>query len=86
MLRMSFDPLLSNHESTLKWLLLQIGGVAPSEPAFTGTTLPDRVATDGRVRDNLLGRLIPRCNLGLKPFLWIRRSAPDSSFTSNEHF
>ena len=62
---MSFDPLLTNLEFTLKWLLLQIGGVAPSGLAFTGTTLPDRVATHVRVRDNRLGRLIPRCNLGL---------------------
>jgi hypothetical protein len=47
--------------------------VAPSEPAFTGTILPDRVATDGRVRDNRLGRLIPRCNWAFQAFLWIRR-------------
>jgi hypothetical protein len=32
---MSFDPFLTDQEYTLKWLLLQIVGVAPSEPAFT---------------------------------------------------
>jgi hypothetical protein len=37
---MSFDPLLSNHESTLKWLLLQIVGEAPSELAFTEPSYP----------------------------------------------